>query len=66
VIVAGSEDVLQPAANRRLLAKGIPHARLEVLDGVGHGIPLVDPEVVARSLATSEAASRVPSRPPPP
>jgi 3-oxoadipate enol-lactonase len=60
VIVAGSDDVLQPAANSRLLAKGIPHARLEVLDGVGHGIPLVDPDVVARSLATLEAASPAP------
>jgi pimeloyl-ACP methyl ester carboxylesterase len=51
VIVAADEDVLQPPDNSRLLAQRIPHAHLEVLTGVGHAIPLGDPQVVARCLA---------------
>lgn len=38
LVVAGSEDILLPAANSRLLAAKIPGARLIVLDGIGHAV----------------------------
>jgi pimeloyl-ACP methyl ester carboxylesterase len=36
LIVHGTEDRMLPVVNGRLLARLIPHARLEVLDGIGH------------------------------
>jgi len=36
LIVHGTEDRMLPVVNGRLLARLIPHARLEILDGVGH------------------------------
>jgi pimeloyl-ACP methyl ester carboxylesterase len=51
VVVTGEEDILIPPHNSRLLARKIPRAELEVLADVGHGIPLVDEDVVRRSLA---------------
>jgi 3-oxoadipate enol-lactonase len=58
VVVGGGADMLIPVANSRLLAKKIPHATLEVLPDVAHGIPVVDQQVVERSLATLRAATR--------
>ncbi len=58
VVVGGGADMLIPVANSRLLAKKIPHATLEVLPDIAHGIPVVDEQVVERSLATLRAATR--------
>ena len=50
VIVSGAEDILVPPDNARRLAARIKHARFEVLPDVAHAVPLLDREVVARSL----------------
>jgi pimeloyl-ACP methyl ester carboxylesterase len=37
LMIAGSEDRVNPiATNAAVLAKALPHARLEILDGIGH------------------------------
>jgi pimeloyl-ACP methyl ester carboxylesterase len=36
LVVHGTEDRMLPVANGELIARAIPHARLELLDGVGH------------------------------
>ena len=50
VIVTGDADVLVPPKNSHVLAKGIANAQLEILPGVGHGIPMLDRHVVRRCL----------------
>jgi len=50
VVITGSEDVLVPPASSRAIAKLIPGAELEELEGVGHAIPAVDPTVVERAV----------------
>ena len=36
LVVHGTEDRMLPVVNGELIARGIPHARLELLEGVGH------------------------------
>ncbi|MFV8750061.1 alpha/beta fold hydrolase [Nannocystaceae bacterium ST9] len=48
-VVTGDRDSLVPPANSKLLSERIPNATLEILTGVGHGIPLLDREVVLRN-----------------
>ncbi|KIG17498.1 hydrolase, alpha/beta fold family protein [Enhygromyxa salina] len=50
-IVTGDEDRLVPARNSEILAAKIRRARLEVLPGVAHGIPVLDGQVVRRNAA---------------
>lgn len=50
VVVGGAEDVLIPPHNARALAKLIPGAHLEILEGVGHAIPMLDRDVVRRAV----------------
>jgi pimeloyl-ACP methyl ester carboxylesterase len=58
VVVAGAEDVLIPPRNSRVLAARIPGARLEIVPGAGHALPLCDEAVVERALARlAEAAA---------
>jgi pimeloyl-ACP methyl ester carboxylesterase len=52
VVVHGTGDLLIPAANSAVIAGRIPRARLEIIDRCGHGIPILDEEVVARALRT--------------
>jgi pimeloyl-ACP methyl ester carboxylesterase len=40
MIVHGTDDVMVPAGNARLLKERIPHAELHVLQGLGHGYNL--------------------------
>lgn len=51
MVVTGAEDVLVLPKNSQTIARLIPDAELDVLPGVGHSIPSVDPEVIERSLA---------------
>ncbi|HEX7663155.1 MAG TPA: alpha/beta hydrolase [Polyangiaceae bacterium] len=51
VVVTGDEDVLVPPKNSHVIAKKIPGAKLEVLEGVGHGIPMIDKTIVTRALS---------------
>jgi pimeloyl-ACP methyl ester carboxylesterase len=48
LVVWGREDHMVPLAHAEAYAEGIPNARLEVLDGVGHSPHLEQPEQTAR------------------
>lgn len=48
LVVHGTEDRFLPAGNADLLAKAIPGARLELIEGAGHLAFLEQPEPVAR------------------
>lgn len=50
-VVTGADDALLHPSHSRAIAKRIPHARLEVLPAVGHGIHSSDPDAVRRNLA---------------
>lgn len=50
VIVTGDEDILVPKRNSELIAKRVRGAALEIVKGAGHGLPLLDRDVVRRSL----------------
>ncbi|HET9094283.1 MAG TPA: aldolase/citrate lyase family protein [Solirubrobacteraceae bacterium] len=51
LVISGLDDTVSPPDRQRELADGIPGARLERLDGVGHMSPLEAPDRVARVLA---------------
>ena len=55
VVVTGSEDLLVHPANSSVIAARIPGAFLEVLPNVGHGIPLLDEDVVMRAIQRLDA-----------
>ncbi|MGH7621399.1 MAG: alpha/beta fold hydrolase [Gemmatimonadaceae bacterium] len=40
LIIHGSEDVMIPPGNAHLLKRGMPHAELRILEGMGHGYNL--------------------------
>ena len=52
LVIVGSEDALTGAGQARTVAEGVPGARLEVLEGAGHGPHLETPMAFAR-LVTS-------------
>jgi len=60
LVLAGSKDAIVPAARQKLLARSVPGARLEVLEGAGHiGFLTHQREVVRqvrRHLLQSRAA----------
>jgi len=59
LVLHGGADALLPVGNARLLAAGIPDATLEVLDGLGHGYLLEQPELAHR-VFTRWLAARSP------
>jgi pimeloyl-ACP methyl ester carboxylesterase len=52
LVIVGSEDALTGVGQGRLVAAAIPGARLEVIDGVGHGVHLEAPMAFARLVAS--------------
>ncbi len=48
LVLHGSEDVISPPANARLLATGIPGAQLRIVSGAAHAVPLEQPRATAR------------------
>ena len=50
LVVAGSEDVVTPPANARLIAGAVPGAELEIIEGVGHLSNMEAPEHFNRVL----------------
>jgi pimeloyl-ACP methyl ester carboxylesterase len=50
VIVVGAEDRVLPAGSAQKLAGQIPHARMSVLDRVGHLLPLLAPRRLAEVI----------------
>lgn len=57
-IVAAARDRLTPLAHSRRMADAIPGARLTVVPGTGHMLPMERPEVVTALLAKLVAAAR--------
>lgn len=52
LVIVGSDDALTGVGQGRLVAGAIPGARLEVVDGVGHGVHLEAPMAFARLVAS--------------
>ena len=59
VVLVGSNDRLTAPARARVLAAAVPNARLEVLPGIGHMLPLEVPDVLAETIADLAAQSGV-------
>jgi 3-oxoadipate enol-lactonase len=57
LVVHGTEDRMLPVVNGELIAQAIPHARLELLDGVGHMFWWEQPERSA-ALVRSHVAGQ--------
>jgi pimeloyl-ACP methyl ester carboxylesterase len=51
LVLCGEADALCPAAFHRRIAETIPHARLHLLPGAGHLLPIERPDEVASLLA---------------
>lgn len=58
LVIGAADDRLRPVAESRMLAAGIPGASLQVMEGVGHMIPLEAPEDLAERIVTWLAAVR--------
>jgi pimeloyl-ACP methyl ester carboxylesterase len=43
-VIHGTDDLMLPVSNGRAIAEAIPHARLEVLEDVGHMFWIEQPE----------------------
>ena len=52
LVIVGSQDALTGVEQARLVAEGVPGARLEVIEGAGHGAHLETPMAFARLVAT--------------
>jgi 3-oxoadipate enol-lactonase len=62
-VLVGAEDILTPVPDAEELARGIPRARLQVLERGGHAAVMEYPEAVAEALLTF-LDPRVDDRPP--
>jgi 3-oxoadipate enol-lactonase len=60
VVVCGEEDAIMRRRNAEILAARIPNARLEILPGVAHGIPITDERAIARAVASISTSRRDP------
>ena len=56
VVLAGTEDVVIPPGNSRLLVDGIADARLELLPGCGHALMAQRPDRAAELIASVRPA----------
>ena len=68
LVICGTNDVLTPPAEARRIARLIPGARLEMLEGAGHMAMLEQSEAVDRLITdfaheVSRAARRATSAP---
>jgi pimeloyl-ACP methyl ester carboxylesterase len=51
-VIVGSEDqVEKETALREALLPLVPHAKFEIIEGVGHLLPLEDPREVAEAIS---------------
>jgi pimeloyl-ACP methyl ester carboxylesterase len=55
IVAAGTHDVLIPRENAESLARRIPDAELELVEGAGHALIAEDRELVCRLVARLEA-----------
>jgi 3-oxoadipate enol-lactonase len=50
LIVTGTEDVLIPPENSRIIADAIPDSRLVEIEGAGHALQTMFPEKIAAEV----------------
>ena len=50
LVLTGSEDALIPPENSRILSERIPHARLQVIEEVGHQLFIEEPDACNRAV----------------
>ena len=50
LVIVGSEDALIPPENSRILSERIPHARLQVIEKVGHQLFIEEPDACNRAV----------------
>ncbi len=50
LVLHGDDDCIWPVANARLLAEGLPDARLEILERTGHMLPMERPQACNKAL----------------
>jgi 3-oxoadipate enol-lactonase len=55
VVVCGDEDLIMRKGNGEILARKIPKAHLELIEGASHGIPITDEHAIARAVAKVRA-----------
>jgi pimeloyl-ACP methyl ester carboxylesterase len=55
IVMTGDRDRLVSPATASALAAAIPHARLRVVPGAGHPLPVFAPEELARAVADIQA-----------
>jgi non-heme chloroperoxidase len=56
-ITVGTRDTLTPLSRARELADLLPHARLDVHEGLGHMLPLEAPDEIARLISDTARAA---------
>ena len=61
LVVQGSETKPLAATSARHVADNVPNARIEMIPGVGHAVPLTHPEALAGALAGFFAVTRQPA-----
>lgn len=59
IVVAGEHDQLIPKRNAEVLARRIPGAVLEIVEGSGHAVFAEDRDLVRRMVARLEASAKV-------
>jgi pimeloyl-ACP methyl ester carboxylesterase len=57
LLLHGSRDVITPVASSERLAKLLPHAKLQIIEGAGHVPTVTRPVVVAQAINTFFSAS---------
>jgi pimeloyl-ACP methyl ester carboxylesterase len=62
LLLADPQDTLVPIDTARRLARALPDARLQLVQGTGHHLPRRAPDAVADAIAAFLAASEEPAR----
>lgn len=52
LVIVGAQDALSGVDQARVVAEGVPGARLEVVEGAGHGVHLETPMAFARLVSS--------------
>lgn len=58
LVISGAEDAANPVPDLEAIVRGVPEARLEILEEVAHLAPVAAPTAVARLIAAHVVAHR--------